>query len=81
MRVARFKVIGKFTGGGMKPATVSIDRSPAALFSVRPLRRKRVYELPLSAVAEYVVWHVTKVEIRDKKLAKQKARREKSKKT
>jgi len=74
-RVARFKVAGQFTGGGYTAATISIDRTEAALFSVRPARRRKLYELPLAKVAEFVVWHVTKRELADKKAAKRAARR------
>ena len=75
MRVARFKVAGQFTGGGYSTATVVIDRTEAPLFGVRPSRSRRVYEVPLAKVAEYVVWHITKKELADKRAAKKKARR------
>jgi len=74
MRVARFKVYGQFTGGAIKPGTVIIDRTENALFGVRPSKMRRVYELPLNKVAEFVVWHVIKKELADKRAAKKKKR-------
>lgn len=75
MRVARFKVYGQFTGGGIKPGTVEITRDDPQLFSVRPHKLRKVYELPLKTVAEFVCWHVTKRELADKKKAKKEAKR------
>jgi len=77
MRRARFKVAGQFTGGGYTSATITIDRTEAALFSVRPARRRRLYELPLAKVAEFVVWHCVKRELADKRAAKKAKRRRK----
>jgi len=74
-RVARFKVAGQFTGGGYTAATITIDRTEAALFSVRPARRRKLYELPLAKVAEFVVWHIEKRELAEKRAAKKKRKR------
>jgi hypothetical protein len=74
-RVARFKVAGQFTGGGYTMATITIDRSEAALFSVRPARKRKLYELPLAKVAEFVVWHVVKYELAQKRAAKKRGRK------
>lgn len=76
-RVARFKIVGQFTGGGKTPATVTIDRSDSPLFSVRPSRRRRTYEVTLAAVAEYVVWHIERKELKERRAAKKKARKAK----
>ena len=75
MRVAKFKVVGQFTGGGPKPGTVTIDRSEYPLFTVRPHKLRKTYELPLSKVAEFVVYHVIKRELADKKAAKKAAKK------
>lgn len=49
---------------GAAAATVEIVGQPGALmFSVRPLRRRRVYELPLITVARGVVYDVVRSEL------------------
>jgi len=52
--------------------TVVVERATADadLFHVRPLRRRRVYTLPLSTVAEMVVRSIVLAEVRAKKAAK-----------
>lgn len=50
-------------------ATVTIDRG-AETFSVRPLRRKRAYTLPLRDIAQMVLYRITVAELREKKRAK-----------
>lgn len=67
MSVSRFKVQGRFDGA--YSATVEINRD-TNLIAVRPHRRKRKYELPLSDVAESILWRVIKAEIQEKKKAK-----------
>jgi len=52
-RPARVRVPIDFDGA--KLATVEIDRN-ALLFTVRLYRRRRVYMLPLSMVAQIVAW-------------------------
>lgn len=73
MSLAKFKVVGQFAGGRAIPGTVIIDRA-AGLFSVRPHRRHKAYELPLHVVAEMVMWKLVQAEIREKKLAKKRKR-------
>jgi hypothetical protein len=74
MSVARFKVCAKMSMASRPSyATVTIDRG-ANLFSVRELRRRRVYTLPLDAVAGMVVRSMIVAEVREKRIAK-KARR------
>lgn len=58
-RVARFRLVGRIDG--VEGCTVSISRG-AQTFSVRPLRRKRAYTLPLMALAEYTLHTVAKGE-------------------
>lgn len=55
-------------------ATVTIDRG-ALTFSVRPLRRKREFTLPLHVVAEMVWWRIVKAELVEKKAAKKAKRK------
>lgn len=77
MARARFKVYGRFKGGAPMPGTVIIERE-AGLMAVRPRGMRRTYELPLNSVAEFVVWHVVKKELHDKKKAKQQKRKERA---
>ena len=79
-RVARFRVVGTFDmASAAQVATVEVDRD-VATFSVRPLRRKRKYSLPLATVAAMVVRLIVQAELREKraaKLARRKGRRRK----
>jgi hypothetical protein len=69
-RVARFKVTGKLDGaGGMRKGTVIIERE-AGLMHVRPLRRRRVYTMPLWMVADYVCQRILIAEINERRAAK-----------
>jgi hypothetical protein len=51
-----------------------VDRD-AGLVSVRPLRRRRVYTLPLAAVAQMVVRQIIAVEVRERRAARRRGRR------
>lgn len=77
MSVARFRVSGRLDMAS-RPSygTVMIDRG-AGLFSVRPLRRWRVYTLPLSTVAEMVVRSIIAAEVRERRAAKRAKRKTK----
>lgn len=72
MSRSRFKIEGRFDGTA--GATVTIDRG-AMLFSVRPLRRRREYTLPLTDVAEMVLWRIVKAEAAAKLELKRKKRK------
>lgn len=80
MKQAHFRVSGRLNTAGARgtEGTVTIDRGNgepgSALFNVRPLRRRRVYTLPLSTVAELVVFAIVRQEAREK-LAERRARR------
>lgn len=51
--------------------TVAVERAgDSDLFHVRPLRRRRVYTLPLSSVAEMVVRSIVMAEVRQKRAAR-----------
>ena len=70
----RFRVLGRLdSAGGAKSGTVEIDRA-AGIFSVRPLRRRRAYQLPLSTVADMVCRVIIVSETRDR-LASRRARK------
>lgn len=74
MKSAHFRVVGRLDrAGGVHEGTVTIDRM-RQLFCVRPLRRRRVYELPLSVVADLVVHKVVIAELAIKR-AEKRARR------
>lgn len=83
-RVARFRVVGTFDmASAAQVATVEIDRDVGTI-SVRPLRRKRKYELPLSYVAALICRQVVAAEVRLTKAAKamaRKARKEERRRT
>lgn len=78
MSVARFRVAGRLDmASRTQEGTVTVDRG-ADLFSVRPLRRRRIYTLPLSKVAEMVCQKIIMAEAREKrtlKAARRRARR------
>ena len=78
-RVSRFRVLGRLDmAGGAIPGTVEVDRD-AATFGVRPLRRRRVYSLPLSVVATRVCQAIVNAEAREKRAAKKTKNRKRSK--
>lgn len=58
----------------LSDGTVTIDRA-AGLFEVRPLRRRRVYVLPLSSVAELVVRSIIASEVRERRASRRRGRR------
>lgn len=67
---AHFRVHGRLDMASRPtPGTVTIDRR-AGTFTVRPLRRRKTYELPLSDVAAMVVRRIVNAEIFAKRLAK-----------
>lgn len=67
MTVARFRVVAPLDcAGGAIPGTVEIDRE-AGLFVVRPLRRRKTYVLPLSAVATMVCQALVRREVAEER--------------
>lgn len=73
MSVAKFRVFGR-NYDGPREATVEIDRGPG-IFKVRPLRRRKTFELPLSYVAEMVMWSVLRADAREKNALKRAKRK------
>ena len=68
-RIARFRVVAQVDGARPVPCTVTIDRD-AQIASVRPLRRRREYTLPLSRVASFIVQSIVRAEVAEKRRAK-----------
>lgn len=74
-RRARFRVIGRLDrAGGVTTGTVTIDRATGIL-EVRPLRRRRVYQMPLAVVADMVVRTLVVAELRERRAARAKRRK------
>lgn len=81
MSTARFPVYGRLDRAGASiPGTVTIDRR-LGIFGVRPKRRRRVYELPLSAVAEIVCTMILRREAAEKRAAAKANRKANRKRT
>lgn len=78
MSVARFRVSFARPLDGALGATVTIDRA-RLLFSVRLLRRRREFTLPLAHVAESMVWTILRAETAAKIRDRREARRARSK--
>lgn len=74
MSLAHFRTLAELDPRG-RPivATVTVDRA-RQLVMVRPLRRRRTYDLPLGVLAEFVYQSVIKAE-RAEKVKARKARR------
>ena len=67
---SRYRVVGRLDGCGRpQVGTVAIDRA-SGLISVRPLRRRRTYTLPLATVAEMVCQRVIRAELAERRAAK-----------
>lgn len=74
MRRANFRVRGRFDGNDSATVTIEWHSPTVAFFKVRPLRRRRFFELSLTDVARGVVYDVVKRELADRKRAKGKRR-------
>jgi hypothetical protein len=75
VKAAHCRVVGCFDMASRPQiATITIDRD-RLLFSVRPLRRRRAYELPLATVGEMVVRRIIAHEVAEKRAAKRARRR------
>lgn len=68
---SHFRIVAKLDGCGRShvEGTVTIHRG-VGLFTVRPLRRRRTYELPLADVADMVVARVIRAEVLERKAAR-----------
>lgn len=75
MRRARFRLAERrgFDGSDLATVTIQIGGG-SALFAVRPYRRRRPFELPLSTVAQLVITRVALQRARER-LAARKGRR------
>lgn len=66
-RKSRFRVVGTFDlAGGAQVATIEIDRD-SSIVSVRPLRRRRTYSLPLASVATWICQSIIRAEVRERR--------------
>lgn len=75
MTTARFPVVGPLdSAGGVQRGTVLIDRE-AGLVTVRPLRKKTTYTMPLSAVATMICQRIILNELREKRVKKAAAKK------
>jgi hypothetical protein len=73
-RAHHYRVLARLDMASRQVAgTVTIDQ--AGTFIVRPLRRRRVYALPLAAVADMVVKRVVQAEVFQQRLARAGAKR------
>lgn len=73
-RRCRFRVVAKLDRGVPQEGTVEIDRD-SGLVSVRPLRRRRTYVLPLSRVAAFVVHAIVRAEVAERRAARRRRRK------
>lgn len=72
MSRSRFDVIGRLDkAGGVTRGTVIIDRTTGIL-EVRPLRRRKTYQMPLSVVADMVCRTILVADLREKQARKRK---------
>lgn len=74
MRLVRIRTVGRIDRSIPQAAWVEINRD-AGLFTVRPLRCRRSYTLPLSAAAEMVASRCIRWEVAQAKKAKAEKRR------
>ena len=69
MSKAKFRVYGMLDGPRPQEGTVTIDRV-TGIISVRPLHRRRTFDLPLSTVADLIVSKICKAEAAEKRRRK-----------
>jgi hypothetical protein len=70
MSRARFRVVARLDGAGaLQAGTVTVDRE-AGIMAVRPLRKRRVYRLPLGDVATMVCQVCMRADVREKRAAR-----------
>lgn len=73
-RNVRLRIVARLDQARPQEGTIVINRA-AGLFSVRPLRRRREYTVPLAAVAEMVVTRIIRAEVADKLAARRRGKR------
>jgi len=74
VRCAHFRVLGRFDGAASATVTVEYHNAGLAFFRVRPLRRRRAFELALGDVARGVVFDVVKRDLAEKRKARKAVR-------
>ncbi len=75
MRAAHFRVVGRFDGATSATVTIEYHDAGVAFFRVRPLRRRRAFELGLADIARGVIFDVTKRELAERRKARARGRR------
>ena len=75
MSIARFEILGRFDGHKVTRGTLAVDRE-TGLISVRPHRRRKVYQLPASFVAEIICQRCIRAEVNQKKKERELKRRQ-----
>jgi hypothetical protein len=73
MRVARFRVHGRFTPATAATITITCDGQRGTL-AVRPLRRHEAVVVDLASIASLVLLRDAMAKAREKKLAKKRGR-------
>jgi len=69
-RLARFRVTALMEfASQLQTATVTVDRA-SGVVSVRPLRRRRLYTLPLSVIASWLVRSTIRAEQAEKRASR-----------
>jgi hypothetical protein len=74
VRCAHFRVLGRLDGATSGTVTIEYHNAGTAFFRVRPLRRRRAFELLLADVARSVIYDVTKAELRAKRAGRKAGR-------
>jgi hypothetical protein len=74
MRARHFRLVGRFDGVAGAGVTIEPIAGGGFLFRVRPLRRRRSFDLPLEDVARAVIYDVVRAELRAKAREKAAAR-------
>ena len=75
MRCAHFRITGRFDGAQTATVTVEYHSPDVAFLRVRPLRRRRAFELSLADVARWVIFDVIRGDLAAKKAARKAKRR------
>jgi hypothetical protein len=70
VRCAHFRVLGRFDGADAATVTIEYHGPGRAFLRVRPLRRRRAFELELADVARGVLFDVVKRELAEKRARK-----------
>lgn len=67
MRCAHFRLTGRFDGAPVATVTIEYHDAGRAFFRVRPLRRRRAFEVDLGELARGVVFDVVRQELKERR--------------